>query len=401
MHFSELCQGLAERGWDVTGCCCTRSCRDPLVSFPQTTMWEGVKIRRIWRPRFLQSSSLGRILNSAWMITAWSLLAFNPFLRPSQLIIGTDPVLSILVALPWKIIRPRVRIAHWCFDLYPEAAVAERLIHERGLLAKALTWLMAAAYRRCDLLADLGPCMKERLAEYAGARGEPITIPVWAIAEPAAPVSVDPSERSRLFGETKLALLYSGSLGKAHCYEQVFDLAARFSPCEAEFVFSARGNRLTELIDAVKTAPSNVKMADFATLDNLEMRLSAADIHIVTLRSEWTGAVVPSKFFGSLAIGRPVLFIGSASSAIAKCIEEFHIGWVVDTGSSSDGNYQLQIGRLAHELKELSEDSARLRVLFSHCHSVYQGKFSKKRILELWDRELRALASGPTGILSN
>ena len=130
VHFSDLCQGLVERGWDVTGYCCTRSCRDPHLTFPPATTWNGVKIKRIWRPGFSQSSSFGRLLNSLWMIAMWSLLAFNPFLRVSQLVVGTDPVLSILVAIPWKLIRPRVRIAHWCFDLYPEAAIADEIISE-------------------------------------------------------------------------------------------------------------------------------------------------------------------------------------------------------------------------------------------------------------------------------
>src|SRR5262249_49361451 len=161
--------------------------------------------RRIWRPGFPQSSAPGRLLNSLWMIAIWSLLAFNPFLRVSQLIIGTDPVLSILVALPWRLVRPRVRIAHWCFDLYPEAAIADGLISQKGWIAQTLTWLLSAAYRRCDLVADLGPCMKARLSKYRGEHSLK-TIPVWALVEPEVPVSVDESERRTLFGDAKLAL---------------------------------------------------------------------------------------------------------------------------------------------------------------------------------------------------
>ncbi|MGA9673642.1 MAG: glycosyltransferase [Terracidiphilus sp.] len=261
VHFSDLCQGLMERGWEVTAYCCTRSCRDPLLTFSSATTWNGVRIRRIWRPGFSQSSSLGRLLNSLWMIAAWSTLAFNPFLSVSQVVIGTDPVLSVLVALPWKLIRSRVQIAHWCFDLYPDAAIADRLIPEKGLIAKMLTWLLSAAYRQCDLVADLGPCMKASLAKYLGAQRAATTIPVWAIVEPEAPVSIDESERRSLFGEAKLALLYSGNFGKAHSCAEVIDLAGRFSSIEAEFVFSARGNRLGELTEAIKIGPPNVKLA--------------------------------------------------------------------------------------------------------------------------------------------
>ena len=52
-------------------------------------------------------------------------------------------------------------------------------------------------------------------------------------------------------------------------------------------------------------------------------------MQIVTLRESWTGTVVPSKFFGALAIGRPVLFVGSPDSAIAKWIQELGVGWVL------------------------------------------------------------------------
>jgi len=394
VHFSDLCQGLVERGWEVTGYCCTRSCRDPLLTFPRANTWNGVNIRRIWRPDFPQSTSHGRLLNSIWMIVMWSLLAFNPFLRVSQLVIGTDPVMSILVALPWKLVRPRVRIAHWCFDLYPEAAIADQLIPEKGLIAKMLGRLLKAAYRQCDLVADLGPCMKARLTNYVGAENPPTTVPVWAIVEPEVPVSADRSERESLFGEAKLALLYSGNFGKAHSFKEVFDIASEFSPSEAKFVFGARGNRVGELIHAIKTGPPNVKMAEFATFADLEKRLAAADIHIVTLRSEWTGAVVPSKFFGAIAAGRPVLFIGSAFSGIAKWVKEFGVGWVLDTTLSSNVAYQMEIGRIVRELREVAEDRALLEELFRHCHSVYQANFSKQRILNQWHQELEALASG-------
>ena len=395
-HFSDLCHGLVDRGWEVTASCCTRSCRDPRLSFPLATDWNGVKIRRVWRPGFPQASSYGRLLNSLWMIAFWSLLALNPFLRVSQLIIGTDPVLSILVVIPWKLIRPRTKIAHWCFDLYPEAAIADRLIAEEGALSRILNWLLSAAYRRCDLVADLGPCMKTCLSKYLDKDKTATTIPVWAMVEPNAPVAVDESERQSLFSEARLALMYSGNFGKAHSYKEVLDLAEGFGSGDVKFVFSARGNRANELSQAIKAGPKNVRMAHFAALEVLEKRLAAADVHIVTLRPEWTGAVVPSKFFGAIAAGRPVLFIGSASSGIASWVRQFEIGWVLDAQCQSEASYQSEVARVVRELKELAEDRSRLQKLFCHCHSVYQANFSRKRLLDQWHRELGMLASGET-----
>jgi hypothetical protein len=106
------------------------------------------------------------MLNAIWMICAWSLLALNPRIRPKVVIVGSDPVLSLVVALFWRAIRPKVRVAHWCFDLYPDAALAEGLLDEKSLLVKCLKSLLRRAYRRCHLIVDIGDCMRQRLGAY-------------------------------------------------------------------------------------------------------------------------------------------------------------------------------------------------------------------------------------------
>src|SRR5690348_17334898 len=123
-HFSDFCQELAARGWHVEALPCTAGCRDERKSYPHREEWNGVSIRRVWRPRFRQASTLGRMLNAAWMILAWStaLVGKRHRARPDVLVIGTDPVLSVLVSLFVKRLRPTIRVVHWCYDLYPEAA---------------------------------------------------------------------------------------------------------------------------------------------------------------------------------------------------------------------------------------------------------------------------------------
>ena len=74
----------------------------------------------------------------------------------------------------------------------------------------------------------------------------------------------------------------------------------------------------------------NVSFAGFAPEAALVKRLAAADIHVVSLRPEYTGLAVPSKFFGALASGRPVIFSGTNDSALAQWIEELKIGWVLN-----------------------------------------------------------------------
>jgi glycosyltransferase involved in cell wall biosynthesis len=92
--------------------------------------------------------------------------------------------------------------------------------------------------------------------------------------------------------------------------------------------------------------------------------------------------VVPSKFFGALAAGRPVLFEGEDSSAIAQWIKEHKVGWVLN---------QSNLELVAKELIRFSKDESAKASMFKHCHEVYQTHFSKKTVIDRWDKELRAL----------
>jgi hypothetical protein len=145
------------------------------------------------------------------------------------IVVGTDPVLSILIAGFWRLIRPNTRIVHWCFDLFPEAAVAEGLLAQNGLATKLIRVFLRGAYRSCSLIADLGPCMREALMRY-GSSGQRHTLVPWALEEAAEPLPDDAHERAGLFGDAKLALLYSGSFGRAHSYSEILDLAQLLEP---------------------------------------------------------------------------------------------------------------------------------------------------------------------------
>ncbi|MGC9217043.1 glycosyltransferase, partial [Acidithiobacillus sp.] len=166
IHFSDLCAGLVKRGWAVTAFPSTRGCRDQASEYPKDGEFEGVRIERIWRPAWRQSSGLGRILSAVWMLFRWSLLALRRRAKPDVVIIGTDPILSVLAAIAWRFFQPKTVIAHWCFDLYPEAAFADGLLDRQGAAARVLEVLLKKAYRACVLVVDIGSCMRGLLLRY-------------------------------------------------------------------------------------------------------------------------------------------------------------------------------------------------------------------------------------------
>ena len=334
--FGDVASGLATRGWHVTAHPSTRSSQDDKVCLPSREEWRGVSIRRIWRPNLRQASDAGRFLNAAWMIFRWSMLALTLRPRPDVLLVGTDPILSLSVARVWKIFSPGTRVVHWCHDIYPEAAIADGLLPPRGLLTRFFAALMGSAYRKCSLIVDLGPCMRALLLRYPSQAKRETIVP-WASEEPDTPLPMAVSERLAVFGDARLALLYSGSFGRAHSYKEILDLAELLHPRGVKLVFSVRGKRQEELKQAVEQRNAGIGLVPIASSDRLQDRLACADIHVVTLRSDWTGMVVPSKFFGALAAARPVLFVGGADSSLAALDSGVRDRMGLDRRKSSPG----------------------------------------------------------------
>lgn len=382
--FSDLAVDLATKGWQVEALTSNRSCHAQTTYRPPREIWNGVKIQRIWRPAWKQSSSKGRILNALWMIVAWCRIAFRSRQSlPDILLIGTDPVLSILVARVVRLFRPSVKIVHWAYDLYPEAALADGLMRTDSRFIRLIKSLLRSAYRSCDLVADLGQCMRQRLEAY-GHTCRKITIPPWALVEPEAVEQADSSLRRKLFGDARLTLLYSGNFGRAHEFTEFLLLARQLRNTGISMGFSVRGNRVEELRNAVTTDDTNIRFLPFAEESELSRHLATGDIHLVSLRKNWTGIVVPSKFFGCLASGRPVIFAGEEQSCISKWIREYQLGWHL-----SEGN----VTEIAEALQAISQSPEQLQSKQQHCWDIYQKHFSREHLSEAMHRELSSLLS--------
>jgi len=379
LQFTGLGEGLSAKNWEVETWPCNRSCHHEDQNYSlKSEKADGVLIRRVWRPAFNQHRFIGRVLNAAWVEMAW---LFRAFLTrsPDAVVIGTDPIFAVLLVPFLKLRWPRTKIAHWCFDLYPEYAVAEGLISENSGVVRFLKKMLRWAYRKCDVVVDLGACMRKKLEEYP--IRENATLTPWALEEPAVALSFDADERKNLFGNSSLGLLYSGNLSHPHEFEKTVTLARKMGEA-ASFVFSARGKRVEVLKSYLTEKDTNIRFVPFASVDKLMDRLSAPDIHIVSLKSSYTGVAVPSKFFGALAVGRPILFEGDEVSAIAGWIRQYGLGWVLTDKNTNE---------IAADMTAFSMDNRRKLELFTHCHNTYQKYFSKKAVLDGWESELKKL----------
>jgi len=384
-HMYQLAQELTHRGWQVTVLTTNRYCREPQrrILHKEENV-QGIHVIRLPRPAWNQAYPLQRMMNSAWVIAGW-LLKLVRMQSFDVILVGSDPVFAPLI-IPGALFCKKATIfAHWCFDLYPEIAMADSGVQMHTTIVALLQKLMGRSYRAAHLIADLGSCMRRRLAAYNHGAQEATLVP-WALVEPDALTPPNPELRKSMFGDAAFGLLYSGTLGRAHDYEIFLKLARllRHRSPHIRLCFAARGNKVAELKRAMTLEDTNIALVDFVAESMLEEHLNAADMHMISLNKEWNGLVVPSKFFGSLAIGKPVIYAGPDDSSIACLLREHEIGFYIDEKSLED---------VVTKLDYLSINSSAMNLLQKNSFEVYKSSFSKKTIVDKWDRVLRQLIS--------
>jgi len=377
-HFTDLAEGLCLRNWNVTVFTSNYYCRKSGTISSLKEIHNRVIIRRFRRFAISQSSNLGRLLNSVVLSIQWFIALL--FSKTDIVIFGTDPQFGYFIIPFVAFFRKKLHFAIWGFDLYPEAIFAHG-INIPVSLKKILIWSAGKSYNCCHLLVDIGFCMRNRFNKYQSpVRCETIT--PWALHEPEALALPDMQTRHELFGNSKLSILYSGTIGIAHQFDEFIALARelRSRKASVSFCFAGHGNRYHELKEKIIPEDINITFAGFTEEEQLPLRLNAADIHMVSLRSGWEGIVVPSKFFGSLASGRPILYCGTHNSCVAQWIKSERLGFIVDNDT---------IIQTADQLEELSLNQEQLHSMQKHVLSFYKNNFTEKIQCNRWNNILR------------
>jgi glycosyltransferase involved in cell wall biosynthesis len=114
----------------------------------------------------------------------------------------------------------------------------------------------------------------------------------------------------------------------------------------------------------------------------LKYSLCAADVHWISLRPEMEGLIVPSKFYGIAAAGRPVIAITSRDGEIARLVEEHGCGLVISPGDA---------GSLAEGLELLSADEKRVGEMGRRARAMLDASFTSRQAFKRWAQLLEKI----------
>ena len=252
--------------------------------------------------------------------------------RPDLILtLTTPPALGVIGSLLKSAFRSRHFI--WEMDLYPDIAVDLDVLHPRSWFTRLMGAGFDAARRRADGVIALGECMRQRLIR-RGIPAERIHVADnWADGAEIHPLPFPVPE--------PLRILYSGNLGLAHDVDTVRVAIHHFrSDSRFHFAFAGAGPRRQALESFCApgndkaNGNANVSFAGYSPRHQLAAAFGACHIGLVTQNPATLGSIVPSKTYGLMAAGRPILYIGPQNATPALIIKRFHCGWQIDPGDT-------------------------------------------------------------------
>jgi glycosyltransferase involved in cell wall biosynthesis len=209
-------------------------------------------------------------------------------------------------------------------DLYPDIAIALNIP-----VARWTSTMLDFPRRRADAVIAPGDCMKIRLLQHRIPEDRIVVAENWANGRTIFPLPF-PAPRP-------LRILYSGNLGLAHDVATIRAVMVRLANYpDFQFVFAGGGLARRELIEFChERGIENVSFSNYVCLQDLGASLAECHVGLVTQKLSTLGAVVPSKIYGLMAAGRPVLFVGPAEATPALLIRQFECGWHFDCGDEA------------------------------------------------------------------
>jgi hypothetical protein len=273
-----------------------------------------LEIRRLATRRYNKTGLINRLI--------WSLrtdlrlireVLRDPRSRRSEILFTGAPPFMLFFAVFAKWLR-RARLVYRITDFYPEVLVAA--LDRRPLplaLFERITWFLR---KQVDTMQVLGEDQRQILLA-GGIAPERI---VLKRDVPPVPISGREKPAPRPAGlERHKVLLYSGNYGVVHDVDTVVEGLIRHhreGSRQYGLWLNASGSSVESVTTRLRASGIPFAHTGPVPLDQLPAVLAAADVHLITLRPRFSGLVLPSKVYGCLASGRPILFVGPESSDV-------------------------------------------------------------------------------------
>jgi glycosyltransferase involved in cell wall biosynthesis len=289
--------------------------------------------------------------------------------RPDLVLCMTDPPMvgDVAIAVAKRFGVPLLVISE---DVFPEIATKLHRL-ENPVLVGVLRRLVRLYLERADRVVAIGETMRQRLEAKGAPRERLRVIPNWIDTTAITPREHENEWKAARKLAGRFVVMHSGNVGHA----QDLDVLVRATTFlrdldDLRVVIIGFGARHAEILAlAARLEADRVRFLPYQPREVLPLSLAAANLHFVGLARGLSGYVVPSRLYGILAAGRPVIVSAEPDSETAQVVAAVGCGVVLPPGrpelvarvirDAYDGKLDLEeMGRRGREYVTAEADRA-------------------------------------------
>ena len=323
-----------------------------------------------------------RLLN---YLTYAKLASLRALFIPCDVILAmTDPPFNGISAAIIGMLK-RKPVVYDIQDMYPDMAIAASIVRP-GVVARIWERLHRWALRRAARIIVLGDDMRARIIA-KGVDPAKIFIVRNSVDIPPAGSTSPPlnSEVIRAIrANFRFVLLHAGNLGFYGAWDTLIAAARQLENDNIAVVFVGDGAERARL-ESLAAGATNVRFLPFFPPADIPSVLAAPDAHIVTIKPGLQGVVAPSKMFGILAAGKPIVAVAPDDADVAT-LGAHHSFALCANPIDPDA--------LAAAIRQLASDPARLTAM-GQAASFAATQYSRAAEMQKLASIISAITSAP------
>ncbi len=335
---TELAEGLQE-SFHTTVICTVPSYTGKISQYYRKHKYyyeniNGVNVLRIRVPEFRKNFAASRIVNIVSYFFSAIAATFRVEHQDYVFTISQPPILGGMLGVIGKHLK-HAKLIYNIQDFNPEQIKAVEFTNNRIIL-NTMMLLDKHSCKVADKVIVVGRDMANTLQKrFPGKMLSYAYINNWINEKEIYPLPKDNEgvrNFCRKYGlEDKFVIMYSGNIGLYYDLPNLLKLIAEFKMEKSVvFAFIGQGSVLEELKEYQKQQKmENVVFIPYQEKKNLIYSLNAGDVHFVVNAKGIKGVSVPSKLYGVMAAGKPVLGILEKESEARLIVEEAECGKVV------------------------------------------------------------------------
>lgn len=308
----------------------------------------GVKIIRVRVPEFTKANKISRIKN----IVTYFFRALGAARRAGKqdyvFTISQPPILGGLLGVLGKWMK-HAKMIYCIQDFNPEQVIAVNYSSNK-LILKAMMMADKFSCKHSDLVITVGRDLVETLENRFKSHKVPkhVMINNWIDEKEVYPLQSDDEKVvsfKKQYGlEDKYIIMYSGNIGLYYDLENLIKTLKKFRKGYAQngvyepgpvtpdgkevvFAFVGDGSVLEKLKEyKEKHHFNNIVYIPYQTKEDLIYSLNAGDVHWCVNALGIKGVSCPSKAYGIMGVGKPIIGVLEEGSEIRCLIEEAECG---------------------------------------------------------------------------